>query len=43
MAGLDFFVDVVVSGAVLGVGLTDSPDEVARTLVETSRRTGAAP
>ncbi|MEV0431446.1 hypothetical protein [Micromonospora sp. NPDC050495] len=32
MAGLDFFVDVVVSGAVLGVGLTDSPDEVARTL-----------
>lgn len=32
MADLDFFVDVVVSGAVLGVGLTDSPDEVARTL-----------
>lgn len=32
MAGLDFFVDVVVSGGVLGVGLTDSPDEVARRL-----------
>ncbi|WP_406043242.1 hypothetical protein OG799_04115 [Micromonospora sp. NBC_00898] len=32
MADLDFIVDVVVSGAVLGVGLTDSPDEVARTL-----------
>jgi hypothetical protein len=32
VADLDFFVDVVVSGAVLGVGLTDSPDEVARTL-----------
>ncbi|MEU5725925.1 hypothetical protein ABZ783_29450 [Micromonospora sp. NPDC047738] len=32
MADLDFFVDVVVSGAVLGVGLTDSPGEVARTL-----------
>ncbi|MCW3845186.1 hypothetical protein ONA70_34490 [Micromonospora yasonensis] len=32
MADLDFFVDVVVTGAVLGVGLTDSPDEVARTL-----------
>ncbi|MBM0224250.1 MULTISPECIES: hypothetical protein [Micromonospora] len=32
MPDLDFFVDVVVSGAVLGVGLTDSPDEVARTL-----------
>lgn len=29
---LDFFVDVVVSGAVLGVGQTDSPDDVARTL-----------
>lgn len=34
MAGLDFFVDVAVTGAVLGVGLTDSPDEVARTLGE---------
>jgi hypothetical protein len=32
VADLDFFVDVVVSGAVLGVGLTDSPDDVARTL-----------
>lgn len=32
VAGIDFFVDVVVSGAVLGVGLTDSPDDVARTL-----------
>lgn len=29
---LDFFVDVVVSGAVLGVGLTDSPEAVARVL-----------
>ena len=29
---LDFFVDVLVSGAVLGVGLTDSPDNVARVL-----------
>jgi hypothetical protein len=32
MAELDFFVDVVVSGAVLGVGLTDSPDDVARAI-----------
>ncbi|NYF60072.1 hypothetical protein [Micromonospora purpureochromogenes] len=32
MADLDFFVDVVVTGAVLSVGLTDSPDDVARAL-----------
>ncbi|MFI7426628.1 hypothetical protein ACIBPB_06535 [Micromonospora sp. NPDC049836] len=32
MADLDFFVDVVVSGAVLGVGLAESPEEVARAL-----------
>lgn len=32
VADLDFFVDVVVSGAVLGVGLTDSPDGVARAI-----------
>ncbi|WP_156313252.1 hypothetical protein [Micromonospora sp. HK10] len=32
MADLDFFVDVVVSGALLGVGLADSPDDVARAL-----------
>jgi hypothetical protein len=32
VADLDFFVDVVVGGTVLGVGLTDSPDDVARTL-----------
>ena len=29
---LDFFVDVVVSGAVLGVGLIDSPDGVAHAI-----------
>jgi hypothetical protein len=32
MAGLDFFIDVVVSGAVLGVGLTDPPETVSRVL-----------
>lgn len=32
VADLDFFVDVTVSGAVLGVGQTESPDDVARTL-----------
>ncbi|MET9269994.1 hypothetical protein [Kribbella sp. NPDC003557] len=32
MADVDFFVDVMVSGAILGVGLTDSPAEVARVL-----------
>ncbi|NGM12392.1 hypothetical protein ENC19_06780 [Verrucosispora sp. CWR15] len=32
MADLDFFVDVVVSGAVLGVGLIDSPDGVAHAI-----------
>jgi hypothetical protein len=34
VAGLDFFVDVVVSGAVLGVGLTDTPETVAAVLGE---------
>jgi hypothetical protein len=29
---LDFFVDVVVSGGVLGVGLTESPEAVAQVL-----------
>lgn len=32
VAELDFFVDVVVTGAVLGVGLTDPPGAVARVL-----------
>jgi hypothetical protein len=32
VAGLDFFVDVVASGAVLGVGLTDPPEMVLRVL-----------
>lgn len=32
VADLDFFVDVVVGGAVLGVGWMDSPEDVARTL-----------
>ncbi|ASW57211.1 hypothetical protein [Plantactinospora sp. KBS50] len=43
MTGLDFFVDVVVRGMVLGVGAGDPPDEVARVLgsgyVEDLRRT----
>ncbi|MFB9237706.1 hypothetical protein ACFFWC_19455 [Plantactinospora siamensis] len=34
MAGLEFFVDVVVTGAVLGVGLADSPEQVTRVLGE---------
>ncbi|GIF49821.1 hypothetical protein DFJ67_0146 [Asanoa ferruginea] len=32
VVGLEFFVDVVVSGTVLGVGLEESPDEVADVL-----------
>ena len=32
VADLDFFVDVIASGAVLGVGLGDSPDDIARAL-----------
>ncbi|WP_214109242.1 hypothetical protein [Acrocarpospora catenulata] len=32
MADLDFFIDVVVSGAVLGVGLSESPHDVTCTL-----------
>jgi hypothetical protein len=44
VADLDFFVDVVVSGAVLGVGLADSPDGVAGTMgtdfVEERNRAG---
>jgi hypothetical protein len=34
VADLDFFVDVVVSGAVLGVGLADTPETVTRILGE---------
>ncbi len=43
MTGLDFFVDVVIRGMVLGVGAGDPPDEVAQVLgsgyVEDLRRT----
>ena len=43
MTALDFFVDVVTSGEVLGAGAGDAPDEVARALgtgyVEDVRRT----